>query len=70
MTSQRRALQFVQSYLKILEDLGASNDALSPFVNALRSVDETPGDNMTGELEHPLMPLLEGALAAAEGPQD
>ncbi len=70
MTSQTRALQFVQSYLKILEGLEASDDALAPFVDALRSVDETPGDNMTGELDHPLMPLLEGALAAAEGPQE
>ena len=70
MTSQTRALQFVKSYLKILEDLGTSDDALAPFVDALRSVDETPGDNLTGELDHPLMPLLEGALAAAEGPQE
>ena len=70
MTSQTRALQFVQSYLKILEDLAASDDALAPFVDVLQSVDETPGDNLTGELDHPLMPLLEDALAAAEGPQE
>lgn len=68
MTSQARALQFVHSYLKILEDLGASDDALTPFVDALRGVDETPGDNATHKLDHPLMPLLEGALAEAKGP--
>jgi quercetin dioxygenase-like cupin family protein len=70
MTSQTQALQFVQSYLEILEDRAASDDQLSPFVDALRNVDETPGNNVKGELDHPLMPLLEGALAAAEGPQE
>ena len=70
MTSQTRALQFVESYLKILEDFGATDDALSPFIDALLCVDETPGGNATHTLEHPLMPLLDGALAAAEGPID
>ncbi len=70
MTSQTRALQFVKSYLNILEDLGRSDDALAPFVDALREVDETPGENLTGVLDHPLLPLLEGALAVAEGPQE
>ena len=69
MTSQSQALQFAHSYLEILEGLGASDDALSPFIEALRSVDETPGDNATHTLDHPLMPLLEGVLAKAEGPQ-
>jgi len=70
LTSQTQALQFVHSYLEILEDLGASDDALSPFIDVLRSVDDTPGENATHELDHPLMPLLGGVLAAAEGPRE
>lgn len=68
MTSQTQALNFVHGYLNILEGLGASDAALSPFIDAMRNVDETPGDNATHELDHPLMPLLEDVLAAAEGP--
>ena len=70
MTSQSLALQFVHSFLKRLELLAASDDALTPFVDTLRSVDETPGENATHELDHPLMPLLKRALAAAEGPHE
>lgn len=68
MTSQTRALQYVESYLGILEKLGASDDALTPFIDALRGVDETPGENATHTLDHPLMPQLEDAMAAAIGP--
>ncbi len=68
MTSQTLALQYVHSFLNRLENLAASDDAVTPFVDTLRNVDETPGENATHELEHPLMPLLESALAAAAGP--
>ena len=68
MTSQARALQFVESYLHILEEQRESDDALAPFVDAFKGVDETPGSNSTGPLDHPLMPLLDDALAAAQGP--
>ncbi len=70
MTSQVHAQQFVQSFLEILENLGASDDALSPFIDVLRGVDDTPGEYATHELDHPLMPLLTDVLAAAEGPQE
>lgn len=70
MTSQAQAHQFVRSYLSVLEDLEAADGALSPFVAALRGVDDTPGENATHTLDHPLMPLLSGALAAAEGPDE
>lgn len=68
MTSRACALQYVEAYLETLEKLAASDDALMPFVDALRGVDETPGENATHELDHPLMPLLDSAMASAEGP--
>ncbi len=70
MTSQACAQQFVESYLNVLEGHGAADAALTPFIEALRGVGETPGENATHTLDHPLMPSLPGALAAAEGPQE